>query len=191
MNAFFGPYSTSRADNWARGVNEHIPSYRQWIRLSQMSRPANYWVTIDEHPDSINDGYFLNNPSTIPGQWGDGPASYHCGGAGLSFADGHSETHKWRSNTTKIPVRFAWGPSTRCGWPARLPMAKRSNRGPLPVVLTVSPRGLDSEPRHPFKAPSFQLPLRTSQASRRPSPRKFIASKVVISKLPGKAMSHQ
>jgi len=110
MNAFFGPYSTSKADNWARGVNEHIPSYRQWIRLSQMSRPANYWVTIDEHPDSINDGYFLNNPSTIPGQWGDGPASYHCGGAGLSFADGHSETHKWRSNTTKIPVRFAWGP---------------------------------------------------------------------------------
>jgi len=30
--------------------------------MSQVARPADFFVTIDEHPDSINDGYFLNNP---------------------------------------------------------------------------------------------------------------------------------
>jgi len=106
MNAFFGPYSTSKADNWARGVNEHIPSYRQWIRLSQMSRPANYWVTIDEHPDSINDSFFIVSRTAT--QWGDLPASYHNRACGFSFADGHAEIHKWLSGTSVYPVKFAF-----------------------------------------------------------------------------------
>jgi hypothetical protein len=111
MNAFFGPYSTTPAGSqWGQGRNEHVNSYRQWLKLSLISRPANYWVFIDEHPDSINDGYFLNNPSTIPGAWGDTPASYHCGSCGISFADGHSELHKWKSATTKFPVRYGYAP---------------------------------------------------------------------------------
>jgi prepilin-type N-terminal cleavage/methylation domain-containing protein/prepilin-type processing-associated H-X9-DG protein len=112
MNAFFGPYSTNPGDAWRQGRNAHFNSYRQWLKLSQVPRPANYWVVIDEHPDSINDGYFLNNPTTIPNNWGDAPASYHNGAGGISFADGHSETHKWRSASTRVPVRFSWSPST-------------------------------------------------------------------------------
>jgi prepilin-type N-terminal cleavage/methylation domain-containing protein/prepilin-type processing-associated H-X9-DG protein len=106
MNAFFGPYSTNPANNWGQGKNEHVPAYRQWIKLSLISKPANYWVFIDEHPDSINDGYFLNNPGVTTATWGDTPASYHGGAGGISFADGHSEIHKWRSAATKIPVTF-------------------------------------------------------------------------------------
>src|SRR6266496_3676315 len=97
MNAFMGPYSEVSSDVWASGKNTHITSYRQWLKLSLISRPAQYFVTIDEHPDSINDGYFLNNPSVAsPAHWGDTPATYHNGAGGISFADGHSEIHKWR-----------------------------------------------------------------------------------------------
>ena len=54
---------------------------------------------LDEHPDSINDGYFINSPSAAA--WQDIPASYHNGACGFSFADGHSEIKKWRSRTSK------------------------------------------------------------------------------------------
>lgn len=56
--------------------------------------PAMTWVTIDENPASINDGWFVHESRT---SFVDFPASYHNGAGGLSFADGHSEIKKWRS----------------------------------------------------------------------------------------------
>jgi prepilin-type processing-associated H-X9-DG protein len=113
MNAYCGPYSVSKADIWAKGQNTHFSDWRLWLKLGEIPRPADYWIFIDEHPDSINDGYFLNNPANYgAGSWGDGPASYHNGACGISFVDGHSEVHKWKSAATKIPVRTAgWAPS--------------------------------------------------------------------------------
>ena len=108
MNAFFGPYSTQPDGTWDKGRNEHVNSFRQWLKLSAISKPALFFVMIDEHPDSINDGYFLNNPSSVAGQWGDGPAAYHNGAGGLSFADGHSETHKWKQPL--LGVHYNWSP---------------------------------------------------------------------------------
>lgn len=54
--------------------------------------PAETWVFTDEHPCSINDAGFFN---PYVSSWVDQPASYHNGAAGFSFADGHSEIHKW------------------------------------------------------------------------------------------------
>jgi prepilin-type processing-associated H-X9-DG protein len=72
------------------------------------------FVVLDEHPDSINDGYYLNNldpynPKTdvvnsVPTSWGDLPASYHNGAAGFAFADGHSEIHRWLGKTGHVPI---------------------------------------------------------------------------------------
>ena len=56
--------------------------------------PAQCWVTIDENPDSINDGWFVCDPNRT--NWPDVPATYHNGAGGVSFADGHSEIKKWR-----------------------------------------------------------------------------------------------
>jgi len=112
MNAFFGPYNSKPDGIWNTGRNEFFTNYRLWLKLSEVPRPVNFWVIIDEQSDSINDGFFLNDPSgTGAGHWGDGPASFHNGAVGLSFADGHSLIHKWRSAATKIPVRYVNNPS--------------------------------------------------------------------------------
>lgn len=56
--------------------------------------PTMAFVFIDENPSTINDGYFVEDPSH-PAQWIDSPAHYHNNGANLSFADGHAEFRKW------------------------------------------------------------------------------------------------
>lgn len=102
MNCFFGAYSDTDNDT----VNHWFPTYVQWRKLTNVRNPANYWVTIDEHADSINDGFFMDNPSGYGGgKWGDTPASYHNGACGISFADGHSQIHKWVSGTTRFAVQ--------------------------------------------------------------------------------------
>lgn len=58
--------------------------------------PAMTWVTIDENPASINDGWFVVQWGNT---WVDYPASYHNNAGGLSFADGHAEIKKWRDRT--------------------------------------------------------------------------------------------
>ena len=82
------------------GGNVNNPYYRQFFKTSQVPEPSRIFVFIEEHPDSINDGYFIDQPETH--RWMDLPASWHGGAANLSFADGHSETHRWRFASTKL-----------------------------------------------------------------------------------------
>jgi prepilin-type N-terminal cleavage/methylation domain-containing protein/prepilin-type processing-associated H-X9-DG protein len=85
------------------GANTNNPDYKQFFKVSQVPKPSQIFVFIEEHPDSINDGYFLNKPDSS--QWFDLPASYHNGSVNLSFTDGHSETHHWLYASTKRPAR--------------------------------------------------------------------------------------
>ncbi len=75
--------------------------YRKYVKTSDVvdPRPANLWMIIDEHPDSINDGWFINNPAASG--WIDLPGSMHNGGCGLNFSDGHSELKQWKDAQTK------------------------------------------------------------------------------------------
>jgi prepilin-type N-terminal cleavage/methylation domain-containing protein/prepilin-type processing-associated H-X9-DG protein len=84
------------------GVNQNNPNYRQFFTLSSIPNPANIYVFLDEHADSINDGYFLNVPDED--FWYDLPASYHNGACNFAFADGHVELHKWQSSDTMKPA---------------------------------------------------------------------------------------
>ncbi len=54
------------------------------------------WVTIDENPYSINDGWFVHTPPPDSTSYVDYAATYHNSAGGLSFADGHSEIRRWR-----------------------------------------------------------------------------------------------
>jgi prepilin-type processing-associated H-X9-DG protein len=106
MNSIFGRFSIG-ADPTAQGRNWGFQEYVQYLKTSQVPRPAKTWLMMDEHPDSINDGYFINNPGA--GNWQDIPASYHNGACGFSFADGHSEIKKWRSRTSMYSrVQYAY-----------------------------------------------------------------------------------
>jgi prepilin-type N-terminal cleavage/methylation domain-containing protein/prepilin-type processing-associated H-X9-DG protein len=108
MNCFFGPSNPT----WSLPGNEFYSAYRQFIKINQLPNPAGLYVTVDEHPDGINDGYFDNNADPNGANWknqswADTPASYHGGACGFSFADGHSEVHKWKSHLcTILPVTY-------------------------------------------------------------------------------------
>src|SRR5262249_33777012 len=64
-----------------------------------------------QREDSINMGNFFTDMTGWPDQpkrlqWrGDMPGSYHGQAGGLSFADGHSETRRWKDPRTMPPIR--------------------------------------------------------------------------------------
>ena len=92
------------------------PGFSRWNTFRGKHSPADIFAFLDEHPDSISDGYFLEKASscTYPpnGGWGAGggsewirlPASYHNGASSFSFADGHAEIHRWQYAATKPPA---------------------------------------------------------------------------------------
>lgn len=82
------------------------PDYRCYNKMSDIisPTPVDLWVFTDEHPDSINDGWLIIDPTT-QNSWGnDLPGSYHDHANSLTFADGHSELHKWMDASTSAPV---------------------------------------------------------------------------------------
>jgi prepilin-type processing-associated H-X9-DG protein len=112
MNAMVGDAGAFSAT----GVNVNNPAYRQFFKITQIPQPTEIFVFLDEHPDSIDDGYFLNkyasttsNPypssssTTNTEEWLHLPASYHNRASAFSFADGHAALHRWLSATTVRP----------------------------------------------------------------------------------------
>ena len=100
MNGFVGIAAGWEAD------------WTSFLRLSDLANlgPSGLLVFLDEHPDSINDGWFMfANEGVLDNGTGDGdwfnlPASDHNGACNLSFADGHSDTHKWADHAMLKPV---------------------------------------------------------------------------------------
>jgi len=115
--------SVSMNSNWGRsdpaepksGIDSswtYGSAFRQWHRLAEVRKPADRYVFVDEHADSINDGFFILSwgsgtgeypPTSASGTWGDIPGFYHHNATPFGFADGHTEMKKWVSRP--IPVR--------------------------------------------------------------------------------------
>ena len=67
--------------------------------------PSLTFVFLDEHEDSINDGFYLvGGFDSRNWGWNDVPASRHNRGANFVFGDGHAERHKWQDKRTVQPV---------------------------------------------------------------------------------------
>jgi prepilin-type N-terminal cleavage/methylation domain-containing protein len=83
MNCWIGPYLV-----WA-------PNYRVFRKEADLGvmGAVNVWLFCDENPNSINDGYMVEDPAAL--QWVDFPATYHNRAGGLSFCDGHAQIRKW------------------------------------------------------------------------------------------------
>ena len=102
MNNYIGP------ESWS-------PGYLYYQKSSQLTRPgpANTFVILDEGP-TINDAYFATDmetydPNNMPGKrTTDAPASYHAKAGSFSFADGHSEIHKWKDSRTWGILFYGW-----------------------------------------------------------------------------------
>lgn len=111
---------------WVGGNGDSPPHYKGgwsasagWVVVRKMSGfnspgPANTFVLLDEWEKSINDGLFIVEMDGYPNGGSrkivDFPASYHGQAAGFSFADGHSEIHRWRDSRTynpKLPLNQA------------------------------------------------------------------------------------
>ena len=61
-------------------------------------RPSMIYVFIDENEHSINDSFFVSDP-TQGNYWQDVPATRHGDAGSLSYADGHSEMKRWTDSS--------------------------------------------------------------------------------------------
>jgi prepilin-type N-terminal cleavage/methylation domain-containing protein/prepilin-type processing-associated H-X9-DG protein len=120
MNFFLGGFAGSSAATGVgvRNWGNKFPIYFKLSDLNSMKSapgPAKTFVFLDEREDCINWGNFMTDMSgaeTLSSgvspsayEWNeDLPASYHNNAGGLSFADGHSEIHRWRDPRTMPPI---------------------------------------------------------------------------------------
>jgi prepilin-type processing-associated H-X9-DG protein len=94
MNGYLSPI-VDKIQTSTAPLNQNYRIFRKQSDLAVMGA-VNCWVLLDENPWSINDGWFCADPSPYASSWVDKPATYHNNSCGLSFADGHTELHKWR-----------------------------------------------------------------------------------------------
>jgi prepilin-type processing-associated H-X9-DG protein len=140
MNFFFGGFGGHNA-TMGGGVGAWGSLYPIYLKTTdlitgQSPGPSMTWVFIDERPDSINWGNYLtdmdgdspNMPSAY--QWNqDMPGIYHNGGAGLAFADGHSEIQHWFDPRTRIPIPTTVSTGNYSGGgPAASPLTQEGNQ---------------------------------------------------------------
>jgi prepilin-type N-terminal cleavage/methylation domain-containing protein/prepilin-type processing-associated H-X9-DG protein len=82
-------------------TNRFNPQLVQFFKPTQIPDASRIYVFLDEHPDTLNDGFFMNRWQEL--RWGNLPGSWHNGAANLSFADGHVEAHRWALADTRRP----------------------------------------------------------------------------------------
>ncbi len=90
----------------------NVPPFRHITKMSSITRPGPSDVTVlmDEHENSINDSHFypFRNLKAYDNRWLDAPSGRHNNATGFTFADGHSEIHKWVDSDLR-QVRIAGG----------------------------------------------------------------------------------
>jgi prepilin-type N-terminal cleavage/methylation domain-containing protein/prepilin-type processing-associated H-X9-DG protein len=87
-------------------TNRFNPLYVQFYKSAEVPQPAGIFVFLDEHCDTLNDGFYVNRLDDYV--WGNLPGSYHNGAVNLSFADGRVESHRWAvAGTIRPPVQGA------------------------------------------------------------------------------------
>lgn len=102
MNAFMGGRNTKLGP-----IPSSAANYVWFFRKdSDVRQPSDMWVLLDEDERSINDGFFITDPTAR--EWFDFPASSahrHGYSFGLNFADGHSKVWPERDPRTRSVSR--------------------------------------------------------------------------------------
>ena len=121
MNAAVGDgakYDMGWGANWyfaKKMASIHVPG------------PSGVYVFLDEHPDSIDDGIFYtpNVPKTTLVEM---PGNMHAGACGVTYADGHSEPHRWkgRFKNQQVAYNYTINVSVPAGDPDMAWLAERT-----------------------------------------------------------------
>ena len=98
------------------GDEVYAKSYLKIAQITINPGPSDMIIFIEENMCSLHDGYlqvdndFTATVGSYTGQasFPDVPGSYHKWSCGMSFADGHSEIHKWLNSALKIPVVYGY-----------------------------------------------------------------------------------
>jgi prepilin-type N-terminal cleavage/methylation domain-containing protein/prepilin-type processing-associated H-X9-DG protein len=138
MNFFLGGFAGGTAASGV-GVSGWGPLYPLYFKFSDLTSmksspgPSKTFVFLDEREDCINWGNFMTDMQGYPCsiypngnaglyEWNeDLPASYHNRACGFSFADGHSEIHRWKDPNTMPPLApgvLTGGKGSGQKWPA-------------------------------------------------------------------------
>lgn len=106
MNVFLGGWGGTDG-NWGAIFSDY-KIYKKMTELNDPG-PSKVFVFLDMREDSIDMGNFAarmagwpDNPSLYG--FYDLPGYYHHYACGFSFADGHSEIHRWRDSRTMPPI---------------------------------------------------------------------------------------
>jgi prepilin-type N-terminal cleavage/methylation domain-containing protein len=97
---------------WFSATNASAPfAVYNAKKISDMHSPgpSQCWVIIDEHPDADDDATFYVNPAAANGSYTtftELPGSMHRKSAGVVFADGHGELHRWQGTVDTPPVVY-------------------------------------------------------------------------------------
>ena len=102
MNAYLNAQSFGVTPTWVmtspnNAMNPNAPVYR---KESELRRPAQTWVILDEDQESINDGMFMVDMGGAA-RFLDLPSRNHGYGYGINFADGHAEIYNLRDPESK------------------------------------------------------------------------------------------
>ena len=107
MNFYLGGFG-----GWDGSEFLDTAGYKLYFKQTELADPgpAKVFVFLDMRSDSIDIGNFAPRMTGWPDQPGlygfyDLPGFYHHLACGFSFADGHSETHRWRDSRTTPPLQ--------------------------------------------------------------------------------------
>jgi prepilin-type processing-associated H-X9-DG protein len=70
------------------------------MKMTDLIKPPQWYVFLDEKPSTINDEYFevlMANFTSSSFTLDDNPSQVHNNACGFGFSDGHAEIHKWNS----------------------------------------------------------------------------------------------
>jgi prepilin-type N-terminal cleavage/methylation domain-containing protein/prepilin-type processing-associated H-X9-DG protein len=141
MNLFVGGFApVPPLDPPPNGTDGHWPNAAGYIVYNKLSHllapkgpPDKIFVFLDMREDRVNWSNFMTDmtgyslgPQPSPNAYTyttDMPGFYHNNACGFSFADGHSEVHRWRDAATLTPIM--------------------PNANPLAIPSTADPNGPD------------------------------------------------
>ena len=90
VNGWMNPTAGTLSSGYLHPTTTYVVFKKQ----TDIVRPADIYITLEESPGTINDDWFVENPDS-PTEWTDMPASYHNKSCMILFSDGHAQNRKW------------------------------------------------------------------------------------------------